>query len=151
MPSIDDNTPLRLSLVKIKETGFSLKPDLRDSDLDRMDWMIGFRPIISDDDSQIAVEVRSTAVLMDTNSEVAACSVMLTFNVEALDAFATKESGNRINVNDHLMLNMLNPAYGTLRGVMFARFSGTPLDKKPLPLIDVLDLLKAAKKNEAIR
>ena len=151
MPGIDDNTPLRLSLVNIKETGFSFKPDLRDSDLDKMDWMIGFRPVISDVEGQIAVEVRSTAVLTDTNSEVAACSVMLTFNVETLDAFATKESDNRINVKDHLMLNMLNPAYGTLRGVMFTRFSGTPLDKKPLPLIDVLDLLKAAKKNEVIR
>ena len=151
MPGIDNNSPLRLAIVNIKETGFSLKPDLRDSDLDKIDWMIGFRPIISDVDGQIAVEVRSTAILTDTDSEVAACSVMLTFKVESLDAFATKETDNRINVNDHLMLNMLSPAYGTLRGVMFARFSGTPLDKKPLPLIDVLDLLRAAKKNGAIR
>ena len=151
MPGIENNTPLRLSLVNIKETGFSYKPDLRDSDLDKIDWMIGFRPVMPDVDGQIAVEVRSTAVLTDINSEVATCSVMLTFNVENLDAFATKESDNRINVKDHLMLNMLNPAYGTLRGVMFTRFFGTPLDKKPLPLIDVLDLLKAAKKNEGIK
>ena len=65
MPGIDNNSPLRLAIVNIKETGFSFKPDLRDSDLDKIDWMIGFRPIISDVDGQIAVEVRSTAVFWD--------------------------------------------------------------------------------------
>lgn len=150
MASIDNNIPLRLSLVAIKETGFSIKPDLRDSEINNINWMIGFRPVLPDIEGQIAVEVRSNAVLMDNNSEVAACSVMLSFNVENLDAFATKEAGNRINVTDHLMLNMLNPAFGTLRGVMYTRFAGTPLEVKPLPLINVLDLLKVAKKNDTL-
>ena len=30
MPGIDNNSPLRLAIVNIKETGFSFKPDLRD-------------------------------------------------------------------------------------------------------------------------
>lgn len=148
MPGVENNTPLRLSLVGIKETGFSIRPDLREQDIDNIDWMIGFRPI-PQDESRIAVEVRSAGINTETNIEVASCAVMLTYTVENIDEFVTKESDNKLTIRDHLMLNMLNPAYGTLRGVMYARFAGTLLESRPLPLIDIQDLIKAAKRNEA--
>ena len=147
MPGVENNTPLRLSLVGIKETGFSIRPDLREQDINNVDWMIGFRPI-PQDGSQIAVEVRSAAINTETNIEVASCAVMLTYTVENIDEFVTKETDNKLTIRDHLMLNMLNPAYGTLRGVMYARFVGTLLERRPLPLIDIQDLVKAAKRNE---
>lgn len=149
MSGVENNTPLRLSLVAIKETGFSVRPDLREQDIDNIDWMIGFRPIAHDDESQISVEVRSAAINTVTNIEVASCAVMLTFTVENLGEFVIKESENKLTIRDHLMLNMLNPAYGTLRGVMYARFAGTLLERRPLPLIDIQDLVKAAKRNDA--
>lgn len=148
MPGVENNTPLRLSLVGIKETGFSIRPDLREQDIDNIDWMIGFRPI-PQDESRIAVEVRSAGINTETNIEVASYAVMLTYTVENIDEFVTKESDNKLTIRDHLMLNMLNPAYGTLRGVMYARFAGTLLESRPLPLIDIQDLIKAAKRNEA--
>ena len=77
MPGVENNTPLRLSLVGIKETGFSIRPDLREQDINNVDWMIGFRPI-PQDGSQIAVEVRSAAINTETNIEIASCAVMLT-------------------------------------------------------------------------
>lgn len=146
MSGINDNMVLRLSLIDIKETGFSIRPDLRESDVDKVEWMIGFRPVPIDVENQIAVEVRSVALNGDSRIEVASCSVMVTFNVENMSAFVTKESDMRINIKDSLMLNMLNPACGTLRGVMYARFSGTLLGRKPLPLIDVVTMIKTAKK-----
>lgn len=148
MPGVDNNTPLRLSLVGIKETGFSIRPDLREQDIENIDWMIGFRPILQDE-SRIAVEVRSAAINTETNIEFASCAVMLTYTVDNIDEFVTKESNTKLTIRDHLMLNMLNPAYGTLRGVMYARFAGTLLELRPLPLIDIQDLVKAAKRNEA--
>ena len=148
MPGVDNNTPLRLSLVGIKETGFSIRPDLREQDIENMDWMIGFRPILQDE-SRIAVEVRSAAINTETNIEIASCAVMLTYTVDNIDEFVTKESNTKLTIRDHLMLNMLNPAFGTLRGVMYARFAGTLLELRPLPLIDIQDLVKAAKRNEA--
>ena len=54
MPGVENNTPLRLSLVGIKETGFSIRPDLREQDIENIDWMIGFRPILQGE-SRIAV------------------------------------------------------------------------------------------------
>lgn len=148
MPGVDNNTPLRLSLVGIKETGFSIRPDLREQDIENIDWMIGFRPILQDE-SRIAVEVRSAAINTETNIEIASCAVMLTYTVDNIDEFVTKESNTKLTIRDHLMLNMLNPAYGTLRGIMYARFAGTLLELRPLPLIDIQDLVKAAKRNEA--
>lgn len=148
MPGVENNTQLRLSLVGIKETGFSIRPDLREQDIEKIDWMIGFRPILQDE-SQIAVEVRSAAINTETNIEVASCAVMLTYTVDNIDVFVTKESDTKLNIRDHLMLNMLNPAYGTLRGVMYARFAGTLLEHRPLPLIDIQNLVRAAKRNEA--
>lgn len=147
MSGVEKQTPLRLSLIEIKETGFSIRPDLRESDIAKIDWMIGFRPILHED-SRISVEVRSVAINTESNIEVASCAVMVTFSVENIDEFVTKESETKLNIRDHLMLNMLNPSYGTLRGVMYARFAGTPLEQRPLPLIDVQGLLKATKRNE---
>lgn len=145
MPGIEKKIPLSLSLTGIKETGFSIRPDLREKDIDRLDWMIGFRPILHQDHSLLSVEVSAAAVNLGSGFEVASCSAMVTFHVEDIDTFVTKESETRINVRDQLMLNMLNPAYGTLRGLIHARFSGTLLENIPLPLIDVHDVLKAAK------
>jgi hypothetical protein len=147
MSGVEKQTPLRLSLIEIKETGFSIRPDLRESDIAKIDWMIGFRPLLHED-SRISVEVRSVAINTESNIEVASCAVMVTFSVENIDEFVTKESETKLNIRDHLMLNMLNPSYGTLRGVMYARFAGTPLEQRPLPLIDVQGLLKATKRNE---
>lgn len=147
MSSVEKQTPLCLSLVGIKETGFSIRPDLRESDIAKIDWMIGFRPILHED-SRISVEVRSVAINTENNTEVASCAVMVTFSVENIGEFVTKESETKLNIRDHMMLNMLNPSYGTLRGVMYARFTGTPLEQRPLPLIDVQGLLKATKRNE---
>lgn len=147
MSSIEKKIPLRISLVGIKETSFSISPNLRESDIAKIDWMIGFRPILHED-SQISVEVRSIAVNTETNTEVASCAVMVTFRVENIDKFVTKESETKLNIRDHLMLNMLNAAFGTLRGVMYARFAGTLLEQCPLPLIDVQGLLNTTKHNE---
>lgn len=146
MSSVDNRISLQISLDGIKETGFSIRPNLKDSDLENIEWMIGFRPIISEIEGKIAVEVRSVAVHTGDNTEVGTCSVMLSFSVKDLEVFATKLSDDSINVKDHLMANMLNPAFGTLRGIMFTRFSGTPLERKPLPLIDVTYLIESSKK-----
>ncbi len=148
MSSVENKTPLCLSLVEIKETSFSIRPDLRESEIEKINWMIGFRPILQDKDSQISVEVRAVAINTESNTEVASCAIMVTFSVENIGEFVTKESEAKLNIRDHLMLNMLNPSYGTLRGVMYARFAGTPLEQRPLPLIDVQGLLKATKRNE---
>lgn len=148
MPGLDNNTPLRLSLVGIRETGFSIRPDLREQDIDRIDWMVGFRPIPLEG-ARIAVEVRSAAINAESNIEVASCAVVLTYMVENIGNFVTRESDDRLTIRDQLMLNMLNPAYGTLRGVMYARFAGTLLERRPLPLVDINDLVKAAKRNGA--
>lgn len=143
MSSVDNNNQFKFSLIGIKETGFSLRPDLRDSDAESINWLIGYRPILRDD--IISVEVRSVAIMAETNVEVASCSVLMSFKVENLNVFISKESDARIRVNDQLMLNMLNPAIGTLRGTMHIRFMGTPLERKPLPLINVRDMVKNVK------
>ena len=148
MPGLDNNTPLRLSLVSIKETGFGIRPDLREQDIAKIDWMIGFRPI-PQEGSCISVEVRSAAINTKTNIEVASCAVVLTYTVENIAEFVTREPNDKLTVRDQLMVNMLNPAYGTLRGVMYARFVGTLLERRPLPLISIQDLVKAARRNDA--
>ena len=145
-----ENNPLRLSLIGIKETGFSIRPDLRESEIEKINWMIGFRPIYNDADLHISVEVRAIAINTENNTEVASCSIMITYDVDNIANFVTKESDLKINIRDQLMLNMLNPAFGTLRGVMYARFASTLLEQRPLPLIDIQDFLKATKRNEAI-
>ena len=101
-----DKKQLIISLVSIKETGFSFKPDLRESDVDKINWLIGFRPLLQGD--QISVEVRSVAIVTETNMEVASCSILMTYKVENLEQFASKESEMSVRVDDQLMLNMLN-------------------------------------------
>lgn len=66
-----------------------------------------------------------------------------TYSVLNLDsAIAVDKENQRINVKADIFPSLVGAAYSTLRGIVHARTSGTPLAKYPLPMIDVKTLVE---------
>ena len=70
-------------------------------------------------------------------------TAVFTYSVRNLDsAIAIDKENQRINVNADLFPALVGAAYSTLRGIVFARTSGTSLSKYPLPMIEVKTLVE---------
>jgi hypothetical protein len=143
----------RISLATIEETGFSIKDTTTDGQAENIGWRIGFRPAAKEtgNHESITIEVRAEAVDVTTNEVIGLSSIAVTYCVSDFDSFISFDGTDKININDKLLLNLLNPAFGTLRGVMYTRFKGTFLESMPLPLIDVSSLVKPQKSTKATK
>lgn len=74
--------------------------------------------------------------------ELLVASVVFTYSVLNLDnTIIVDKENQRINVKADIFPSLVGAAYSTLRGIVYARTSGTPLAKYPLPLIEVKTLV----------
>lgn len=74
--------------------------------------------------------------------ELLVANAMFTYSVLNLDgAIAVDKENQRINVKADIFPSLVGAAYSTLRGIVYARTSGTPLAKYPLPMIEVKTLV----------
>ena len=77
------------------------------------------------------------------NQELLVANAVFTYSVLNLDsAIIVDKENQRINVKADIFPSLVGAAYSTLRGVVFARTSGTPLAKYPLPMIEVKTLVE---------
>lgn len=75
--------------------------------------------------------------------ELLVASVVFTYSVLNLDnTIIVDKENQRINVKADIFPSLVGAAYSTLRGIVYARTSGTPLAKYPLPLIEVKTLVE---------
>lgn len=64
------------------------------------------------------------------------CSVIATFEIADMEQHVTVK-GEDVSVAGRLMMTMLGIAVGALRGIIAVRTAGTPLQHRPLPVIDL--------------
>ncbi len=77
------------------------------------------------------------------NQELLVANAVFTYSVLNLDsAIIVDKENQRINVKADIFPSLVGAAYSTLRGIVFARTSGTPLAKYPLPMIEVKTLVE---------
>ncbi|MDD5891766.1 MAG: hypothetical protein PUC72_04435 [Bacteroidales bacterium] len=77
------------------------------------------------------------------NHELLVASAVFTYSVLNLDnAIIVDKENQRINVKADFFPSLVGAAYSTLRGIVYARTSGTPLAKYPLPMIEVKTLVE---------
>lgn len=75
--------------------------------------------------------------------ELLVTNAVFTYSVLHLDsAIAVDKENQRINVKADIFPSLVGAAYSTLRGIVYARTSGTPLAKCPLPMIEVKTLVE---------
>lgn len=77
------------------------------------------------------------------NQELLVANAVFTYSVLNLDsAIIVDKENQRINVKADIFPSLVGAAYSTLRGIVFARTSGTPLANYPLPMIEVKTLVE---------
>lgn len=75
------------------------------------------------------------AVLFESSAE-------FNYSVLSLDAVMDVDKENKkLNMNVNIFPSLLGAAYSSLRGIVYARTLTTPLEKYPLPMIDINTLL----------
>lgn len=75
--------------------------------------------------------------------ELLVANAVFTYSVLNLDsAIILDKENQRINVKADIFPSLVGAAYSTLRGIVYARASGTHLGKYPLPMIDVKTLVE---------
>ena len=64
------------------------------------------------------------------------------YSVLSLDAIMDVDKENKkLNMKVDIFPTILGEAYSSLRGIVYARTSATPLEKYPIPMIDINTLL----------
>lgn len=123
-----------MSLRKIEETGFSMRPNLAiGTDIV---WSLASRMDVNANDNELSLELFATAERTDNRERVAVSSVRVTFNVNELDSYVSKLGNGKVRMKEGLIITCLNASINTLRGVMASQFKGTVLEDNPLPLCD---------------
>ncbi len=75
------------------------------------------------------------AVLFESSAE-------FNYSVLSLDAVMDVDKENKkLNMKVNIFPSLLDAAYSSLRGIVYARTLTTPLEKYPLPMIDINTLL----------
>ena len=75
--------------------------------------------------------------------ELLVANAVFAYSVQNLSsAISVDKENQRINVKADIFPALVGAAYSTLRGIVYARTSGTPLAKYPLPMIEVKTLVE---------
>lgn len=75
--------------------------------------------------------------------ELLVADAMFTYSVLNLNnVIAVDKENQRINVKADIFPSLIGAAYSSLRGILYARTSGTPIAKYPIPMIEVKTLIE---------
>jgi hypothetical protein len=137
-------TPLSvsISIEKIQEISFKYNAEYDYSKLSNNKIELGFKNKLKPLFDKNILDVGIGVCYRDSNEkkELAELEIMISFGLSNLNQFV-KEENDSLQVNDgDLIVNLLSIGIGTLRGILYSKFKGMPLEKYPLPLIsgDVL-------------
>lgn len=71
----------------------------------------------------------------DVNTKLLEYSIIVNFKVPELECITIKEDDKIFIKDENIILNLLNVTVGTLRGALFLKTKGTPLEKFPFPIL----------------
>jgi len=107
---------------------------------------IGFRFNSNFDKKTLGIVLSVKYLLKKDDAEKELCSYEIesVFKIKELEK-AIKIEGEKVQVEDGLLLNLLSVTIGALRGMLALKTQGTILNKYPLPLVDVSSMIKHIK------
>lgn len=86
--------------------------------------------------------VRPSIRLLYEDKPVLTASVTITYNVLTLEeAFSIDRENQKINIKADILPFFVGAAYSTLRGIIYAKTTGTALVKYPIPMIETQTLM----------
>lgn len=130
---------IQVGLRSVKELSFKYNPEKLGKDFDPNLLRLGF------DNSLEALEGDKDWITIDfgvkyfyKDEEVLECIYGFNFVVGNLTKYVKMNPDKSVKI-DEIMPRLLTIALGTLRGIIIAKTSGTPLYECPLPVIDIED------------
>lgn len=144
MAKKNEKRSVSLFLIDIQETEFKFNSEFEYSQVsdDTLEFGMGQKFNADVEAERLSVEVSFHYIYLPTDVDLARLTIVLNFQIKNLGEFI-KPIEDGIQTDDSgFVLNILNVAIGTLRGVCYARLKGTPLEKHPIPLISNEQLAK---------
>lgn len=143
-----------LSIIDIQETAFKYNTEYDYSKLSRDVLGLGLNEKLNPniEDNILGVETSLSYVDIRDQTPLIELAVLMKFSISNLDKLI-EIKGDAIEVkDDNFIFGLFNISIGTLRGVLYSKLKGTPLEDYPLPAIpaDALKglFLKAPSKKE---
>lgn len=136
----------RLSGMDVNDFSFDSEPE--HTNFEQGGYLLQHALTASEDDNLILVRVRATlqSVLEDgdgTGDKVNVGSVSVTGSFEIRNLEEREDSEGDIQLPNEFVANLLGIVISTVRGVLLAHGSGTPIEKNPLPIINPLHLIES--------
>mgnify|MGYP001220160998 CR=1 FL=1 len=139
----DERVEVSLSIIDIKETAFKYNAEYDYSKLSRDFLGLGFNEKLNPNMDNNILGIEASVSYLDTRDEtlLTELSVLINFSISNLDKLVEMKSKMIKLKNDNFIINLFNISIGTLRGVLYSKLKGTPLEGYPLPAISP-DILK---------
>ena len=130
---------IQIGLRAVKELSFKYTPEKLGDDFDPNMLRLGFdNSLETFDGSNDSITVDFGVKYFYKDQEVLECIYGFDFIVENLSRYVKMNPDKSVKI-DVIMPRLLTIALGTLRGIIIAKTSGTPLYNCPLPVIDIED------------
>lgn len=140
---MENSTNVKFKLISISNEYTSVIPDgidlstITDESL-QFQYKIGTVIKLADHSITVVPRIRyciGETIVFEANAE-------FNYSVSPLDTVMDVDLDNKkLNMKVNLFPTLVGAAYSSLRGIVYARTLSTPLEKYPLPLIDIDTLL----------
>lgn len=134
-----------LKLLSVEERKFSIDKSFLANAAEDQQFNSGLLYSTDADIDQKMVRINLRVSISANGVDVLSEEGSFIFSVDNFDDFLIEEG--QVNFGP-LLPHLLNVAIGTLRGMMVIRAEGTSLAKCPMPLYNVMDVIKKSVKKE---
>jgi hypothetical protein len=119
--------------------------DLADFDTNKknlVEYQSSFEVKVLDESEEIGIQANVKLKIIELDEYFGELKVLFKFHLTPFDVVAKKIDEVSFQIPDFLMLNFTNIVIGTLRGILFEKLKGTPLQNEIFPLIDLNEIVK---------
>lgn len=134
---------IRYSIETIEKAECSLKLDNIDlsklnKDTLKFQYKISTHIKMKENFIYIKPEIR----FLYENKVLLESSVTISYNVQTLsEVFSVDNENHKIDMKVNILPTFLGASYSTLRGIVYMKTTGTPLEHYPIPMINIQTLM----------
>ncbi len=140
---MDNSTNVKFRLISISNEVFTPLPDDFDTSLiteESLQFQFKIGTVIKINDNIISI-IPSIRYCID-NSPICEARAEFNYSVLSLDTIMdVDKEEKKLNMKVNIFPSLVGAAYSSLRGIVYARTLNSPLEKYPIPMIDINTLL----------
>ncbi len=111
---------------------------------DLIEYQSNINFTVLEESSEVAIEITVKLKNTDLNALLGELKVLMKFHITPLSEVITKKEDD-FEIPDAVVSNLITIVAGTVRGILYEKLRGTPLQGQVFPLIDVKELIQKKK------